>query len=68
MLEPLALTCPYCGEGFESLYDESEAAFGAGVFEAIEDCPVCCQPITVRHTLDGSGQRAYSEALRDSDS
>ena len=40
MLEPLALTCPYCGEGFESLCDESEAAFGAGVFEAIEDCPV----------------------------
>ena len=28
MLEPLDLTCPYCGEGFESLYDESEAAFG----------------------------------------
>ena len=68
MLEPLDLTCPYCGEGFESLYDESEAAFGAGAFEAIEDCPVCCQPLTVRHTLDGAGQRAYSEALRDSDS
>jgi len=37
------ITCPHCGESFPTQIDtsQSEQSF-------IEDCTVCCRPITLR--------------------
>ena len=40
--EEIVINCPYCGEGQSILLDMS-----AGDQEYIEDCQICCQPITV---------------------
>lgn len=48
MPEPVAVTCPYCGEPIELLVDES-----AGSARYIEDCPVCCRPMQVFVEVDG---------------
>lgn len=42
-LEEQVTQCPYCGETITLLIDWSQAPG-----EYIEDCEVCCQPITVR--------------------
>jgi hypothetical protein len=42
MLTPRAIQCPYCGERIELLVDAS-----AGDQHYIEDCQVCCRPISV---------------------
>ncbi|RTE65777.1 CPXCG motif-containing cysteine-rich protein [Amphritea opalescens] len=47
-LESISDVCPYCGEPIELLVDCS-----AGDQEYIEDCQVCCKPITVELKLDG---------------
>lgn len=69
MLEERRIACPYCGESISILIDPAgdnvfDGAFGAGVFdtggdavqEYIEDCQVCCRPIsiTVSVSIDGS--------------
>jgi hypothetical protein len=50
MLEPLTLDCPHCGETFETAVDLS-----AGDQSYIEDCPVCCRPITIAFGVDAAG-------------
>jgi len=40
MLEEISVSCPYCGETFETTVDLS-----AGDQIYIEDCYVCCRPI-----------------------
>jgi hypothetical protein len=42
LLQTLEFTCPYCGESVDTLVDTSlpEQRY-------IEDCPVCCRPITL---------------------
>ncbi|MCE5232608.1 MAG: CPXCG motif-containing cysteine-rich protein [Mizugakiibacter sp.] len=50
MLEPVTLTCPYCGEDFETTVDAS-----AGSQAYVEDCPVCCRPIEVGVDVDIEG-------------
>ena len=54
-LESVPAGCPYCGEPIELLVDCS-----AGDQDYIEDCAVCCRPITVRVTVveDGAPQVA----------
>jgi rRNA maturation protein Nop10 len=49
-MEPLPLSCPYCGEAVELDIDES----GGGRQTFVEDCPVCCQPwqVEVVHDLE----------------
>lgn len=42
MLESVNLTCPWCGEDFETQVDTS-----AGSQVYVEDCPVCCRPIEI---------------------
>ena len=42
MLESVTLTCPCCGEDFETSVDSS-----AGSQTYVEDCPVCCRPIEI---------------------
>jgi hypothetical protein len=51
MLESVQLRCPFCGEQFEALADPS-----GGEAEYIEDCPVCCQPITLHLHLNDEGE------------
>jgi len=48
MLHSIHVTCPFCGERFEALVDAS-----GGDAEYVEDCPVCCRPITLRLSTDG---------------
>ena len=49
MLPTVTLTCPYCGECFDTAVDCS-----AGNQQYIEDCPVCCRPIEMDvHTDEG---------------
>jgi hypothetical protein len=62
MLDAFDLHCPYCGEPIEILVDAS-----AGEQQYIEDCQVCCRPITVCVGLDADGDpqprlRAEDEA------
>ena len=51
MLPSATITCPYCGEAIELLVDDS-----AGNQRYIEDCQVCCRPITVVVTIDDDGE------------
>ncbi|MGB1109286.1 MAG: CPXCG motif-containing cysteine-rich protein [Gammaproteobacteria bacterium] len=61
MLEPFTISCPYCGESFETLVDDS-----AGEQNYIEDCVVCCRPIEFRLNLAADGTLNL-EVKRDDD-
>lgn len=50
MLPSTLIHCPYCGEPIELLIDDS-----IGDQRYIEDCQVCCRPITVTVTIDEDG-------------
>jgi len=50
MLDECDIACPYCGETIGLLLDAS-----AGSQRYIEDCQVCCRPITVVLDVDGDG-------------
>jgi hypothetical protein len=50
MLEERAIHCPWCGEAFTALIDLSY-----GESEYVEDCPVCCRPISLHLKPDGEG-------------
>ncbi|MBT8149386.1 MAG: CPXCG motif-containing cysteine-rich protein [Pseudomonadales bacterium] len=43
--------CPYCGERISILVDQS-----AGAHETIEDCQVCCRPITLHLAYADDGE------------
>jgi hypothetical protein len=61
MTEPMALSCPYCGESVDLDIDE-----GGGSRQAyVEDCPVCCQPWQVEVVRDRGGD--WTASLRTSD-
>lgn len=49
-LETVEIQCPYCGETIEVIVDCS-----AGSQKYIEDCEVCCRPITMKITIDSEG-------------
>ena len=57
MLTPFDISCPYCGEPIEILVDAS-----AGDQHYIEDCQVCCRPITLNVRLDEDGDVQVSAA------
>jgi len=44
------ISCPYCGEVIEVLVDPS-----VPVQDYIEDCEVCCRPITLSVSVDDDG-------------
>lgn len=50
MLDVQSIECPYCGECIELSLDAS-----AGAQRYIEDCQVCCRPITVDLGVDADG-------------
>ena len=59
MLSTHPLHCPYCGEPIELVVDAS-----AGSQCYVEDCAVCCRPITVNvdvHGEDAVDVRVQSE-------
>lgn len=43
--------CPYCGETISILADTG----GAATQSYVEDCEVCCRPISVTLRLDSGG-------------
>ena len=55
MLPSTTITCPYCGEAIELLVDLVLDDSTAGEQRYIEDCQVCCRPITVVVAIDGDG-------------
>ena len=50
MLPMQDVECPYCGEVISLVLDAS-----AGPQRYIEDCQVCCRPITVDLNVDADG-------------
>lgn len=42
MNEFLTITCPHCGEDFQTSLDPNE-----GSAEFVVDCEICCRPINV---------------------
>lgn len=50
MLPGSDVECPYCGELIYLVLDAS-----AGAQRYIEDCQVCCRPITVDMDVDADG-------------
>ena len=50
MLTPHVIDCPYCGESIEILIDASVPSQ-----HYIEDCQVCCRPITMQVEVDADG-------------
>lgn len=60
MLDTMNLHCPWCGERFEAVVDAS-----AGDSEYVEDCPVCCRPITIRLQAGDDGDVQGLQADRD---
>lgn len=59
MLDSRQVRCPWCGERFEAVIDSS-----GGSADYIEDCPVCCRPITLQLDVDDGGVRGL-QADRD---
>lgn len=47
--------CPYCGEALEVLINPEEAGQ-----QYIEDCQVCCKPITFNVLVDAMGNLTVS--------
>jgi hypothetical protein len=61
MLTPAEISCPYCGESIEILLDAS-----AGDQHYIEDCQVCCRPISLSVHIDPDGEpQAYAHGEND---
>ena len=54
-LEEGVVNCPYCGESLDVLLDPQEVGQ-----QYIEDCQVCCKPITFDLALDANGEVAVS--------
>ena len=50
LLQPKNVSCPYCGETFETTIDAS-----VDYQEYIEDCQVCCSPIVFSVSADIDG-------------
>ena len=55
MLPMQDIDCPYCGETISLVLDAS-----AGAQRYIEDCQVCCRPITVDLDVDADGDPLVS--------
>ncbi|GAB2586440.1 CPXCG motif-containing cysteine-rich protein [Dyella jejuensis] len=60
MLASRHIQCPYCGERIEILLDAS-----AGDQRYIEDCQVCCRPISVEVWVGADDEPHVSVAGED---
>ena len=59
-LVTIEVGCPYCGETIELIIDPS-----GGVQKYIEDCEVCCRPMTVSITIGNDGAPIVSTKHED---
>ena len=59
-MDTQTVRCPYCGEWLEVFVDRSVRRQ-----EYIEDCQVCCRPITLVVTLDGDTDAHVSARSED---
>lgn len=50
-----SISCPYCGEDFYTLVDDSVSDQ-----DYIEDCQVCCRPIALSVSVDLDGDVVLS--------
>jgi hypothetical protein len=57
-----SVDCPWCGEPLVIAVDPG----GGAVQEYIEDCEVCCRPMQLTVSWDGTGA-AHAEARTDQD-
>ena len=55
LLSQQSVRCPYCGESIEVLIDPEEAGQ-----QYIEDCQVCCKPITFFIATEVEGDLSVS--------
>ncbi len=60
MLPTVDIYCPYCGEPITLVIDDS-----AGAQRYIEDCQVCCRPITVAVSIDENGECSAEVSAED---
>jgi hypothetical protein len=51
LAEETVVYCPYCGQAVEMTIDAS----GGETQEYVEDCEICCQPWSVRVTIERDG-------------
>ena len=64
MLTDFDVTCPYCGEIFNTLVDYSPLVTDNALIDSadsqdytyIEDCQVCCQPILFTPVINNDAQ------------
>lgn len=54
MNEYIVVSCPWCGESFETPIDLSVTAQ-----TYTEDCQVCCRPLVVSYRQDEDGEVSY---------
>lgn len=50
VLQEQSISCPYCGESIDVLIDDS-----IDTQRYIEDCQVCCRPITLITQITANG-------------
>jgi len=62
MLEEVTVDCPYCGEAFEAVVDQS-----AGAQQYVEDCYVCCRPIIFEIVPGPGGEPPMVTTRREDD-
>ena len=55
----VVIACPYCGESYETRIDLT-----GGSFEYVEDCQICCQPITLKVAVNDSAELTGVTALQ----
>ena len=59
-VEPAHIRCPYCGERLEIIVDSSVRRQ-----EYIEDCQVCCKPISLSICMSDEGQPSIEVRSQD---
>jgi len=59
-MEPVSISCPYCGETIEILVDPSVESQSY-----IEDCQVCCRPMNMSVTMDDEGRPEVQASAED---
>ncbi len=62
VIESSVILCPYCGESFEIMVDIS-----AGQQTYIEDCYVCCRPITININVNEQGEFVSIDAKHENE-
>ena len=60
LLETVPIVCPYCGQSVEVVVDCS-----IRFQEYVEDCHVCCKPISFNVSTDDDGEPSFEARQED---